>query len=199
MSTSECQVFGCLWGKRLSKISSLNLQRWNWVCEGAHGERLSQICSSDLKGWISNATANSRAYVYFHGSVLCPSHNLKNSQHLSNFEQRTLLEVVHDSGSEATSLARILFLFLRNLGCQYGAAATRRSGVTVRKKSGWSGAKWVNWKWADCKFMLKNTAHPGKNSIFERTSGPTSTSPKTTTASSTTRHKQQEIQFLHKS
>ena len=51
----------------------------------------------------------------------------------------------------------------------------------------------------DCKFMLKNTAHAGKNSIFERTSGPTSTSPKTTTASSSTRHKQQEIQFLHKS
>ena len=61
MSASECQVLGCL-----------------------HSNQLCKISSSNLKGWSSNAIANSWAFVlYFHASIVCLSHNFESSQCLS--------------------------------------------------------------------------------------------------------------------
>ena len=110
MSASECQILGCLQGNWLCKISSLNLQRWSSVSllRGAHSKWLSHICSSNLKGWSSNAIAKSRAFVYFRPSIHLATLKI---QCLSNFEQTTSPEVVNNSGNEATSLARIPFLF----------------------------------------------------------------------------------------
>ena len=82
-----------------------------WVCYGADGKWLSQICSSNLKGWSSDAIANSRSFAYLQPSIARPPRNFENLQHLSNFEQMTSPEVVNNSGNEATSLARIPFLF----------------------------------------------------------------------------------------
>ena len=109
ISTSECQVLRYLQGNRLCKISSLKLQRWSSV--SAHGKQLSHICSSNLKGWSSDVIANSRAFVYFCASCVhlatLKIHSI--SQTPPNFKQRTLQEVVNNSGNEATSL---LFLFV---------------------------------------------------------------------------------------
>ena len=88
MSTSECQLFGCQRGNWLQNLQfeSEYLQRWSCVsllgCSW-YSKQLSQICSSDLKGWSSNPIANSWAFVYFHASVMCPSRNFENSRYLS--------------------------------------------------------------------------------------------------------------------
>ena len=66
------------------------------------------------KGWSSNATANSRAFVHFRASIVCPSRNFENPQRLSNSTKlwtKDIAEVVNNSGNKAASLARILFLF----------------------------------------------------------------------------------------
>ena len=34
-----------------------------WVCWGAQSKRMSQVCCSNLKGWSSDAIANSRAFI----------------------------------------------------------------------------------------------------------------------------------------
>ena len=68
-----------------------------WICQGAHAKRLSQICRSNLKGWSSDAIANRRAFVYFHASIMWPSRNFENSQHLSNSIKLQTKDIVRSS------------------------------------------------------------------------------------------------------
>ena len=85
-----------------------------WLCLG---KQLSKIYSWNIEGWSSDTIANSFFFFFsffFHVSIVCPSCNFENSnsQTPPNFEQRTLLEVMHNSRNEATSLMRIPFLFV---------------------------------------------------------------------------------------
>ena len=85
------------------------------------------MCSSNLKGWSSNAIANSRAFVYFPASVVSISSLWKFTASLKLhwiFEQGTWPEVVNNSSNKATSLARIRF-YLHKPGCQYGVSANQ--------------------------------------------------------------------------
>ena len=67
------------------KISSLNLQRWSSASLlGCPWRQLSQVRSLNLKGWSSDAIANSRAFICFCASIVRPSCNFENSQHLSS-------------------------------------------------------------------------------------------------------------------
>ena len=70
---------------------------------------------------------------------MCPSCNFENSQHLSNspnFEQRTSLEVAHNSTLAEVRLQVLQesHSYLHKLGCQYGVGG-----------DGLSGAKWVKY------------------------------------------------------
>ena len=68
-----------------------------WVCQGAHGKRLSQICSLNIKRWSSDTIANSRAFVYFRASIVRPSRNFVNSQHLWNFARLWTKDITRSS------------------------------------------------------------------------------------------------------
>ena len=51
MSASECQVFGADRVTDFAKFPVwISKDETPWVCLGAHGKQLSQICSSNLKG-----------------------------------------------------------------------------------------------------------------------------------------------------
>ena len=80
MSASECQLSG--WVANFQFPVWISKDEAPWVCQGVQGKRLSHICSSNLKGWRSDAIADSRAFVYFCASVMCPSCNFENSQRL---------------------------------------------------------------------------------------------------------------------
>ena len=61
----------------------------------------------------------------FCASIVRPSRNFENSQHLSNSaELKTSLEVVHNSGNEL-QVSWETDSYLHNLGCQYGASANQ--------------------------------------------------------------------------
>ena len=105
MSASECQVFGCLRGNQLCKISSLNLQRWS-------SEFVRVPTVSD---WAKFAVQISKdeaptplltvgiLFVFMHLSCVhlatLKIHSV--SQTLMNFKQRSSLEVVNNSRNEA--------------------------------------------------------------------------------------------------
>ena len=86
MSASKCQVLWCLQGNRLQNVQfespKMKLHEFvrmptvtNWA----------KFAVQNLKGWSSDTTANSRAFVYFRAYIMFwSSGNFENSQHLSN-------------------------------------------------------------------------------------------------------------------
>ena len=135
MSASECQVFGCLHGNRLQNFQFESPKMK--LCEFVRVPTVSDWDKFAVQIWKDEAPvhiANSRAFVYFRASVACPPRNFENSQHLSNFEQKTSPEVVNNSRNEATSRVRILFLF--------ALAKTLVWRVCKPAATGWSGIVW---------------------------------------------------------
>ena len=151
MSTSECQVLGCLQGNWLTKFPVwISKDEALWVCYGAQGKRLSQICSSNFKGWSSDAIANSRPFVYCCASIACPSRNFENSQFLLNsteLQTNDITEVVNNSGNEASSLMRTPFVSASMLTSRYRAVwghavRGKKSGDGCLRQSGLCGGTW---------------------------------------------------------
>ena len=98
MSASECQVLGAHGVTNFAKFPVwISKDEAPWVCYCAHGKRLSHIFSSDLKGWSSDAIANSRAFVYFRASIVGPPCNFENSQRLLNFAELRTMDIARSS------------------------------------------------------------------------------------------------------
>ena len=99
MSASECQVLGYLWGNRLCKISSLNLQRWNWLwfCRVSTVSDWAKFAVQIPKdeAWMPLLTVG--AFVYFCASIVCPSRNFENSQRLLNSTELRTKDIARSS------------------------------------------------------------------------------------------------------
>ena len=112
MSTSECQVFRCLWGNRLQnfQFESPKIKLREFVRVPTVSD--SQICSSNLKRISDTIAFVGLLFIFGHLSCVhlatLKIHSV--SQTSLHFEQRTLPEVVNNSGNEAISLVRIPFL-----------------------------------------------------------------------------------------
>ena len=87
MYASKCRVLGGLQGNWLQNIQfdspKMKLREFVRVPTVSEWAKF----DLNLKGWSSDAIANSRAFVYFWPSIVCPPHNFENSQRLSNFAE----------------------------------------------------------------------------------------------------------------
>ena len=113
MSTSECQVFGRL----------LTLQKFQFKFPKMKFHEFVRVPT--VSDWAKFAVQISKdeaptplltvglLFIFTHLSrvhlATLKIHSVSQTQ--LNFEQRTSLDVVNNSGNEATSLAKILFLF----------------------------------------------------------------------------------------
>ena len=112
MSASECQVLGCLWG---------NWQQ-NFQFESPEIKLCEFVRVPTVSDWAKVAVQISKdealtpllteglLFIYMHLScVHLTALKIQSiSQTPQNFEQKTLLEVVNNSGNEVTSLVKML-------------------------------------------------------------------------------------------
>ncbi len=115
ISTSECQVLGYLWGNRLQNFQfetpKMKLREFARVPTVSNWAKFTvQILKAEAPTPLLTVGL---LFIFMHLShvhlATLKIHSV--SQTPLNFEQRTLPEVVNNSGNEATSLVRILFLF----------------------------------------------------------------------------------------
>ena len=88
MSVPEYQVLGGLWGNRLLQNFQFESPKMK-LREFVRVPTVSEWAKFDLnlKGWSSDAIANSRAFDYFQPSIARTPRNFENSQRLSNFAE----------------------------------------------------------------------------------------------------------------
>ena len=110
---------------------------------------LNQICRSNLKGWSSDAIANTRSFVYFCASIRCPSHNFENSQCLANSTELWTTDIARSSKQQwkwgdKSHENPVPVCISRDAIMEHLLAGRYQAvwGCAVRKKSWWWRAVW---------------------------------------------------------
>ena len=115
MSASECQVFGCLRGNRLQnfQFESPKMKLPEFVRVPMVSDRTKFAVQISKDETLTPFLTVGLLFIFMHLSrvqlATLKIHSI--SQTSQNFEHKTSPEVGNSSGNEATSLARIPFLF----------------------------------------------------------------------------------------